>query len=479
MWLPLAVAIPAYARRNAAKVADWPQFRGPNAAGVSPEASLPEELGPANLRWKTAMPAGNSSPVVWGDRIFLTAFRDSKRLVVLCVDRRDGRVRWEREVPAGRTEIVHPLLGSPASSTPVTDGQRVFAFFGAVGLVAFDFRGRLLWRHELGPLTYNLGWGAASSPILYGDTVILNCDHDGESFLVAVDKATGKEKWRKPRPGAPPSYSTPILWEVEGRPQLITAGSGRVTAYDAATGQELWHVAQPGGFTATTPVAAPGLLIAGTVDHTMATGEYSASLKATRRPNFDALFANHDGNRDGKLSPQEVPQMRPPVFERIDANRDGFLSRQELDDDFDRQQPAPAPAPTTGTNANVLMGIRPGGQVAWRVAAAAPYVASPLQYREHVYIVAKGGIMSCFAAGGKLVWKQRVAGPGDYYASPVAGDGKIYLASEEGEVTVLAAGPDPKMLGRRSLGERCMATPAIAGGRIYVRTDRGLYCFGR
>jgi hypothetical protein len=227
MWLPLVAAPRAYARRNAAKAADWPQFRGPNAAGVSPARNLPP----------------------------------SKRLVVLCVDPRNGRIRWEREAPAGRVEIVHPRLGSPASSTPVTDGQRVFAFFGAVGVVALDFRGRLLWRRELGPFTYHLGWGAASSPVLYGRSVILNCDHDGDSFLIAIDTETGKEKWRSPRPG----------------------------------------------------------------DHSAATGEYSASVKARRRPDFNALFANHDGDRDGKLSPPEVPHMRAQVFARIDTNRDGAM----------------------------------------------------------------------------------------------------------------------------------------------------------
>jgi outer membrane protein assembly factor BamB len=483
-----------------AQRANWPQFRGPNAAGVSPDHDLPVEFSfTNNVCWKTAVPSGNSSPCVWGNSIFLTAFKDRRQLVVLCIDRGDGRVLWEREVPADHIENVHPSVGSPASSTPAADGQQVYVFFGSVGVVCFDFQGQLVWQHALGPFTYHLGWGAGSSPIVYADSVILNSDHDGQSFLLALDKRTGRQKWRTPRPQAPAGYATPIRWEIAGQTQLIVAGSGGVTAYEADTGTELWHVEQPNSFVATTPVASPQLLFTAAVDWSVAVSDFRSSAKPRQKPNWDALFANHDGNRDGKLSREEVPMLSPQAFDRIDTNHDGFLTREELDADFQRQQQQPQQPPQQPQQqaesqpsgavrtGNVLMAIRPGGrgdvtarQVAWQTPHAGPYVPSPLLYGDQLYVVKEGGIVSCFeAATGKVLQRQRLAASGTYYASPVAGDGKVYLVSENGEVTVLAADPGLKVLGRSSLGERCTATPAIVGGKLYLRTQSNLYCFGK
>ncbi|MCX6901583.1 MAG: PQQ-binding-like beta-propeller repeat protein [Verrucomicrobia bacterium] len=488
----LAAAV-ATAGAETASSPHWPQFRGPNAAGVSSDRDLPVEFGPAtNVVWKTPVPPGNSSPCVWGDNIFLTAFTDKQRLVVLCVGRDDGRIRWEREVPAERIENVHPSAGSPASATPAADGERVYVFFGSVGVVCFDFQGQVVWKHALGPFKYNLGWGAASSPIVHGDSVIQNCDHDGESFLLALDKRTGEEKWKTSRPNAAAGYATPILWDIGGQTQLVVAGSGRVSAYDADTGKELWHAEQPKSFVATTPVASPQLLFAAGVDWSVAVSDFSSSEKPRQKPNWDMLFANHDGNRDGKVSREEIPRMNPKAFDRIDMNHDGFLTREELDADFYRQQQQPQahaespPAAATQTG-NVLMAIRPGGQgdatathVAWREPRAAPYVPSPLLYEDHLYVIKEGGILSCFdPATGKLLNRQRLAATGNYYASPVAGDGKLYLVSEKGRVTVLAAGPALKVLTQSSFGERCLATPAIVGGTLYLRTERALFCLGQ
>jgi sugar phosphate isomerase/epimerase/outer membrane protein assembly factor BamB len=460
---------------GSALASNWPQFRGPNAAGISPDRDLPSELN--NACWKTSVPPGNSSPCVWGNNIFLTGFAEKKRLIVFCIDRRDGRIRWEREVPADRIENVHPGAGSPASATPATDGERVYVFFGSVGVVCFDFEGRQVWKHALGPFTYTLGWGAASSPIVCGDSVILSCDNDGESFLLALDKRTGKEKWRTPRPNMRAGYATPVLWQT----QIVAAGSGRVTAYDADTGKELWHAEQPKSFVATTPVASEQLLFAAGVDWSVAVSDFRRSATSQQKPNWNMLFENHDGNRDGKVSREEIPRMNPKAFDRIDTNHDGFLTREELDADFYRQQKEkqaePPPATDTQTG-NVLMAIRPGGDIAWREPGVAPYVPSPLLYENHLYVVKEGGFLSCFdSVTGKRLNRQRLAG-GTYYASPVAGDGKIYVVSEKGEVTVLAAGPELRVLSRGSLGERCLATPAIAGGKLYVRTERNLLCFG-
>ncbi|MBM4034701.1 MAG: hypothetical protein FJ291_23400, partial [Planctomycetes bacterium] len=357
-------------------------------------------------------------------------------------------------------------------------------FFGSVGLVCFDLDGQVIWSHPLGPFRYHMGWGAASSPIVHAGSVILNCDHDGESFLLALAKKSGQVKWRTPRPDSPPSYSTPVLWDT----QLVVAGSNRVTAYEADTGKEVWHVRLPEAFVATTPAIAKGLLIAAAVDRRTITGDFREAVAAGRTLDYDALFANHDGNRDGKLSPEEIPQMSKEMFARTDADKDGFLTRKEIEEEYRRQQQGEPPlgAPRTGSG-NVLLAIRPGGRgdvteshVAWRVPGVAPYVPSPLCHGDYVYLAKGGGAVSCFeAATGKQLWAERLAGPGSCYASPVAGDGKVYVVSEAGVVTVLAAGAEPKVLTRNALGERCIATPAIVGGRLYFRTDKSLSCAGK
>jgi len=332
-----------------------------------------------------------------------------------------------------------------------------------------------------------LGWGAASSPIVDGDSVILNCDHDGESFLLALDKRTGQQKWRTPRPHSPPSYSTPILWRDGDQTQIIIAGSGRVAAYGAENGDEVWNVSLPDGFVATTPVIGQELFFVAAQDHSNIPADFSRSVETKRMPNFDAMFANHDGNRDGKLSPEEVPRFNKKTFDRIDANRDGFLTRDELQAEFRRQQQSGPPSESRrGPTGNVLLAIRPGGRgdvtdshVAWRVQRAAPYVPSPLVFGDHLYVVKGGGIVSCFhAATGELVWKERLGATDAYYASPVAGAGKVYLVSEDGHATVIAVGPRPQVLSRNSLGERCLATPAICDGKLCFRTESSLYCIG-
>jgi hypothetical protein len=210
-------------------------------------------------------------------------------------------------------------------------------------------------------------------------------------------------------------------------------------------------------------------------------------VKAKQKPNWKGLFENHDGDRDGKLTPEEVPMMSEKTFRRIDANGDGFLTLEELQADWQRQQQAPPPPPPpTAPNGNRLTAIQPGGKgnvtethVAWQVPRVSPYVPSPLCYGDRLYLVGSGGIVSCFAAAtGRLLWKERLGASGDYYASPIAGDGRMYLVSLEGDLTVAALGEGPRVLARKSLGERCLATPALAGGRLYVRTDQNLHCFG-
>lgn len=248
---------------------DWPQFRGPHQ-GVSRETGLPLHWSvTAGLAWRTTLPGpGHSSPIVWGDRIFLTAFEPhgaignliwwrSGRLLVLCLDAASGRILWRHEVPTERIEELHST-NAPASPTPVTDGQRVYAYFGSFGLIALDLEGRKVWEKPLGPFPND--WGSASSPILYGDLLLLNCDTDGDDFLLAVDKATGRTVWQASRNGATRAWPTPVVWSTEDGDQIVVSGSGRVKGYDPKDGREVWTVDGLTTWVTPTPVAADGLL---------------------------------------------------------------------------------------------------------------------------------------------------------------------------------------------------------------------------
>lgn len=404
---------------------NWPQFRGPGSRGLSSETGLPLKwTATSNVAWKAPLPGpGHSSPIVWGNRIFLTAFRPapggtggvfrslmgliargvsvSGQLFVLCLDRATGKALWEREVPLEVIEEVHPT-NSPASPTPVTDGQRVYVYFGSYGLLAYDFDGRKIWERRLGPFPNE--WGSASSPILYGNMLILNCDTDAEDFLLAVDKATGKTIWQTPR-NATRAWPVPVIWNAGGRDQIVVSGSERVTAYDPSNGREIWTVDGLSTWVSPTPVAAHGLLF-------------------------------------------------------VAAN---------------------------GPGGNIIMAIRPGGRgnitsthVAWRHERAAPYIPSPIVVGDYLFVVKDGGIMTCLnARTGELAWQQRLPARGSYYASPVAAEGRLYVISEDGEVTVVAAKPTFEVIATSSMGERTMASPALSSGQIFIRTDNALWAIGK
>ena len=250
---------------------NWPQFRGPHSLGISTETGLPVKWSSTtNVKWKTLLPGpGHSSPIIWENRIFLTAFKaDSSlrsyfgssnkgQLLVLCLDKPTGKILWERPVPSDRIEQLHST-NSPASPTPVTDGKYVYFYFGSRGLIAFDFEGRKIWENLLGPFPNE--WGSASSPIIYNNMVLLNCDTDAEDFLLAVDKNTGKTLWKTNRSGTNRAWPTPMIWNNNGQDQIIISGSGRVRAYDPKDGREVWTVTGLTTWVSPTPIAAHGLL---------------------------------------------------------------------------------------------------------------------------------------------------------------------------------------------------------------------------
>jgi outer membrane protein assembly factor BamB len=452
------------------RASDWPQFRGPNCSGrAAGDERLPDRIGPnRNVLWKTALPPGHSSPVVAGDRVYLTAERD-KKLFTVALDRKDGRVLWEVEAPARELEAIHGI-GSHAQPSPAADGERVVSFFGSCGLFCYDPSGKLLWHRPLGP--FKNDFGAGSSPILVGDRVILCQDHDQDSFLMALDKRTGATVWKTDRSDFLRGYCTPVIWESGGRKQIVVAGTLRVAGYDFESGKEIWTVRGIARTICMTPAVGDDgrLYVAGW----SAGGDAGASIEPEP---FDRVIERLDKNGNGKLEKAELTS--GPMAERftqVDLDKDGSITRQE----YERFRGL------FREGRNVVLAIRPGGKgdvsashVAWKNTRQVPFCASPLHLEGLVYTVKDGGFLSCLdAKNGELVKRDRVPGQGNYYSSPVAGDGKIYLANQRGRLAVVRAGRDWRVLSNSDFEEDIYATPALADGRIYVRTAGHLYCFG-
>lgn len=466
-WLGIAFVCGCWL--GTAGAGSWPQFRGPNASGLpDSDKPLPAEIGPdKNVVWKVALPPGHSSPAVHGDRIYLTAVR-GRTLLTLGLDRHTGKTLWQAEAPHKGLETVHQV-GSQAQPSTTTDGDHVVSFFGSAGLFCYDRDGKLLWHLPMGPFKNEYGSGA--SPVLAGDRVFLNQDHDTDSFLMAFDKRTGKVLWKVDRSEFPRGYATPVVWELGGKKQVVVLGTLRVIGYDFETGEEVWTVRGLSRITNMTPVVgANGVLYVAAWAPGGDTG-----ARETVAP-FAEVIAKHDANGNGTLEANEIQEdtvkKRVPQFDR---DKDGHITKAEYEDMrriFDEAR-------------NVVVAIKPGGRgdvtkthVLWEQEKMLPYVPSPLYYNGHVYMVRNGGLLACLdAKTGKPTKHERVFGGASYYSSPVAGDGKIYTVSQRGEVSVVAAGPDWKLLSRARLDEEVFATPAIADGEIYLRTAGHLYCF--
>ena len=416
--------------------ANWPQWRGPDGSGISTEKNLPIEWTPTkNIQWKTAIDGrGHSSPIVWGNKIFLTtavegeAVPGAKAMThmnegqvflhpdsvgadhrhtfkVMALDRNTGKILWETVAWQGTPYDNRHRKSSYASSTPATDGKLVYAFFGTEGLYAYDYNGKLAWKAQLGNLG-TVGMGTGTSPILFENLVIVQCDEEnGESsFIVALDKKTGKEVWRTPRK-VQVSWATPILVRTAKRAELITSGTEFVISYDPATGKELWR---------------------------------------------------HKG-----VESNAIPS---PV-----ANSDMVFL-------------------VAGFPAKIAMAIKLGGSgdltgtpnVPWTYAKGTAYVPSPILYGDYLYLTTDRGILTCIdAKTGEVKYEGgRIPIPATFTASPVAFDGKILMTSEDGDTFIVKAGPKHEILGTNSVGEAVYASPAIADGRIFIRGEKNLYCIG-
>lgn len=424
---PAARAEPAQTDLEPAK--QWASWRGPLGTGASPHSAPPIEWGEEkNIRWKTALPGkGHSTPVIWGDHIFLTsaaAFGDAKeeehehsdgdhdnvdpeyrqRSVVLAINRADGSILWEKIVNEERPHESTHVTGSWASCSPVTDGEYVIASFGSRGIYCLDIGGELAWKKDLGDMKVKHGHGEGSSPALHGDTVVVNWDHEGDSFALALDRHTGKELWRAARDEVS-SWSTPLIIEEAGRPQAVIAATTRVRSYDLATGGVIWECGGLSNNVVASPVAADGFL-------------YAASSYE-----FQAMFAIRLEGASGDL---------------------------------------------TGTDA-----------VAWKIDRHTPYVPSPLLYQGKLFFIRHlQAFLSCMDAktGKPIFGPRRLPGFQMIYSSPVGAGGKVYVMSRNGVMLVIESDGDYALIASNELEDSFSASPAIIGDELFLRGERHLYC---
>ena len=422
----------------------WPQFRGPDAAGVATGQNLPERWDAASgdhIAWKTAIPGlAHSSPIVWANTLFVTTAvstdpdatftpglygagtasedRSAHRFMLMAIDRHTGAVRWERVAYEGPPSQKRHIKSTYASATPATNGRVVLAFFGSMGLYAFDMAGEPLWSADFGRIdagAYDLPeyeWGTASSPILWNDLAIVQVDHHGQSFVVALDAATGEERWRTDRDELP-SWGTPTVVETPGRDaELVTNASNLIRGYDPRTGRELWRLGGSSLITAPTPIFTDDFIVVAS------------------------------GRRDEK-----------PIFVLRPGAR-GDITLAEGDD------------------ANEA--------VVWHKRGRGPYMPTPLIYGDRLYVLGNDGIFDAYAlATGEEIYRQRIPHVGSgFSASPVAADGRIYLSSEDGDIFVVSAG-DFELLATNPMHEPLMATPAMVDGMLYVRGQHHVFAIGQ
>lgn len=480
---------------STASAEDWTQFRGPNGSGVSASTGLPHEFGPdKNVVWKTPLPPGHSSPVLTRDRIFVTAYQkiDNKRnahvqaspidkenykLLVIALDRQTGKILWQREVPQpkrGRLQNVN----NPASPTPVTDGQNVFVFFQDFGMVSYNSAGKERWRLPLGP--FNIFYGFGASPILVDDKVILPVDQDSPvSYLIAVDKNSGRIRWKVERPAVISGYSTPIIYQPkQGPKQVVIPESFQLSAYSVADGRRVWWVR---GLACEMKSIASNdgeyLYVNGWGFPTNQPGAQIATIP------FDEALKRYDKDGDKQVARIEVTgtekmdQMLSSAYEAFDMDRDEKLNPKDWE-----------VFRSMMSSENGLLAIKMGGEgdqtataIKWRYTKPVPQVPSTLLYQGVLYMINDSGILLSFdPATGKVLKQGRLHGAIDkYFSSPVAADGKVFLIGQGGEVSVLKAAGDWEVLKVNSLDDEVYATPAIADGRIYIRTRSAMYSFGK
>lgn len=430
----LVITSPGFTGKNTDKNSNWPQWRGTGGQGISDEKNFPTEWSDKkNIAWKTAIPGrGRSSPVIWGNRIFLTTAIEGEVIPgakavdhvlggqpfkhpdsvggdrkhtfkVMCLDRDSGKVLWEQTAYEGRVYDDRHKRGAYAAPTMVTDGRYVYAWFGSEGLYCYDFNGKQIWNQSFGGIA-TVGMGVGTSPVLHENLVILQCDEDGgeKSFIVAVDKKTGKTAWKVARQ-VEASWSTPVIVQAAGRTELITNGNQFIISYDPATGKELWRTKGVESNAIHTPLIGDGMVYV------------TAGYPAKR-----VLAIKLGGNGDITNTPN----------------------------------------------------------VAWKYEKGTAYVATPILYGGYLYLISDKGILTCLDAKTGAVKYEggRVPVPASFMSSPIAFDGKILISSEDGDTFVVKAGPVHEIIRSNPLNEAIFATPSLAAGKIFIRGEKHLYC---
>ena len=412
-------------------LAQWGQWRGPLATGAAPKADPPVEWSETkNIRWKTKLPGlGHSSPVVWGNLVFVTTAEMTgakkpftgvtpdgahnnmnplfdHQFAVMAIDRQTGAVAWRRTVATRQPHESTHESATWASNSPVTDGEHVLSFFGSNGLYCLDTGGRLLWSRDFGDMQVKHGHGEGASPLLHGETVVVNWDHEGASLIVALAKRTGVELWRQPRDEVT-SWATPIVVTHDGQAQVVVSGTRRVRGYDLKTGAVIWEVGGLPGNIVASPVGADGMVFAA--------GSYEKQT----------LLAIRLTGAKGELA---------------------------------------------GTQ-----------QIAWQKNRSTPYVPSPLLYDGWLYYLRHyQGVLSRVNAktGDEPSGPFRLGSVFNIYSSPVAAAGRIYVTDRNGKTLVISNDPEPKSLKLNKLDDRFSASAALVGDAIFLRGEKFLYCIG-
>lgn len=406
---------------------NWASWRGPRMDGTSQDSGYPLKLDDSTRAWRTELPGeGHASPIVWNDRVFVVAsIAEEENRVLICLDRTSGRLLWQTTVVHSPLESIH-RLNSRASSTPATDGERIYTAFldqtetdatraaniahvpgkgevnkGTAVVSAHDFQGKLLW--QVRPGLFSSKHGFCSSPILFEDLVIVNCDHDGDGYIVALERTTGKERWRIQRRHNTRSYCIPIIRELAGKTQMVLSGSMHVASYDPRTGIEHWTIDGP-------------------------TEQFVASL--------------------------------------VHSEKTGWLYL------------------TGGFPEHHLVAIRPDGtgnvtntHVPWHHNKGVAYVPSPIIESDHLLIVSDSGIGHCInAKTGDIVWEERLR---EHHASLASAQGRVLFINDFGTARWVKPGPTYNCVAESELGEKIFASPALSEGQLFIRGDKTLMCFGK
>ncbi|MBS0210124.1 MAG: PQQ-binding-like beta-propeller repeat protein [Planctomycetes bacterium] len=468
---------------------DWPQFRGCNCSGISnSKLPLPTTFSATeHLKWSAPLGDGIGCPAIASGRVFITSMIDSGHVALSAFDAQTGAKLWERSWPTGELPEIHHT-NSHASTTPATDGERVFFYFTTLGLRCVDaVTGADRWQAELPIPYYVFKWGPGMSPIVHQDLVIFCQDDDLSPALYAFDKLTGKLRWRDDRSDMCAGYSHPVINQAGHGDELIVAGTGMLIGYDLETGKRAWFARTLLRNIKTTPVSRDGIIY------------ISLQSGGIAKQWIASIDQAETGNRDGKITKEElqafVGKMPVPAafyrrtFDRGDLNGDGALEGEELDKAFlPPGNYAGASFESANPASEYVLAVRGGGagnvtdtHVLWKHATKhTDHIVSPMVASGRMLLVKCGGIATCFetSQGNQLWGPKRIDNASDYFASPIHGDGKIYVAGENGVVVVLKDSPELEILAKNQLGAAIVATPAIADGRLFFRTRESLLCFG-